>query len=181
LAGPSRCLDAFAVTLNQACDTDDWYTTTVKLQLASLQFCVACRSVPTLHLRVDKKTPARPWSDEDATRPPWRKAAAPPAARPRGFDWRIKEVAWPGSLRRLTFGIGFHRRVDGASWPSSLEQLAFRGALNQPVDRVKWPASLQQLDLGWDFPEPLDRASWPRSLLVLNVGLDFNHSIQNMR
>lgn len=66
-AGPSRCLDAFLVALNQAPDTDEWYTTTVQLQLASPEFCAACRSVPTLHLRVDKHTPTRLRSDGDAS------------------------------------------------------------------------------------------------------------------
>ena len=51
VTGPNRCLDAFSIALNQA-DSSGWYSSTLQLQLASLQFCRVCRSVSTLHLTV---------------------------------------------------------------------------------------------------------------------------------
>lgn len=50
--GLSRSLSAFTVALNLTCEEDQqWYTSTKELQLASRQFCTACREVATLHLR----------------------------------------------------------------------------------------------------------------------------------
>ncbi|CAN0511524.1 unnamed protein product, partial [Ectocarpus sp. 8 AP-2014] len=59
ISGRSKCLDAFVVALNQTCDGGDkrWYASTLELQLVSLEFCGACRRVPTLHVRVDRQTP----------------------------------------------------------------------------------------------------------------------------
>ncbi|CAN0551023.1 unnamed protein product, partial [Ectocarpus sp. 12 AP-2014] len=61
--GKVYCLDAFIVALNQVCDEHDkrWYASTLELQLVSLAFCGACRSVPTLQVRVDHKLPRSLW------------------------------------------------------------------------------------------------------------------------
>lgn len=63
VAGDSRCIDAFMVALNETCGGKKWYISTVQLQLASVEFCVACRSVSTLHLFVDEGTPRHLWAD----------------------------------------------------------------------------------------------------------------------
>eukprot|EP00903_Cladosiphon_okamuranus_P014849 g13750.t1 len=49
-AGQGRCLDAFLAALGQASEGGEkiWYVSTLQLQLASMEFCRACRSVPTL-------------------------------------------------------------------------------------------------------------------------------------
>ncbi|CAN0014854.1 unnamed protein product, partial [Ectocarpus sp. 6 AP-2014] len=62
-AGNSKCLDAFVVALNQACDGQEkrWYVSTLELQLVSLEVCGACRSVQTLHVRVKRQTPPSLW------------------------------------------------------------------------------------------------------------------------
>ncbi|CAM9787639.1 unnamed protein product, partial [Ectocarpus sp. 8 AP-2014] len=59
ISGKSKCLDAFGVALNQTCDGGDkrWYASTLELQLVSLEFCGACRLVPTLHVCVDRQNP----------------------------------------------------------------------------------------------------------------------------
>ncbi|CAN0441526.1 unnamed protein product, partial [Ectocarpus sp. 12 AP-2014] len=46
----SSCLSALIVALNDTCDGTSWYTSTKELQLASLEFCTACRNYPTMHL-----------------------------------------------------------------------------------------------------------------------------------
>lgn len=63
-AGESRCLDAFFVALGQAFHGEQkyWYTSTLELQLASLEVCRACRCVPTLHVRDNDSTPRSLWS-----------------------------------------------------------------------------------------------------------------------
>ncbi|CAM9486440.1 unnamed protein product, partial [Laminaria digitata] len=59
VSGNDRCLEAFTVALNQACWDGEkaWYVSTMHLQLASLEFCTACRAVPTLHVRISRGTP----------------------------------------------------------------------------------------------------------------------------
>ncbi|CAN0190334.1 unnamed protein product, partial [Ectocarpus sp. 12 AP-2014] len=64
ILGRRRCLDAFIVALNQACDGGKrrWYASTLELQLVSLEVCGACRCVPVLHVRVRRRTPRSLWS-----------------------------------------------------------------------------------------------------------------------
>ena len=53
-------LDAFVVSLDQASEGEGrkgWYTSTLELQLASLELYKACRRVSTLRVRVDNVTP----------------------------------------------------------------------------------------------------------------------------
>jgi len=62
-SGKSRCLDAFVVALSQACEGGEnrWYASTLQLQRVSSEMCIACRSAPTLHVRVDDRTPRALW------------------------------------------------------------------------------------------------------------------------
>ena len=58
------CLDAFIVALNQACAAEGekrWYASTLELQLASMEWCRVCRSVPTLHVYVSDQSPRSLW------------------------------------------------------------------------------------------------------------------------
>lgn len=57
-------MDAFIVALNQASDEGRkrWYASTLDLQVVSLELCRACRSIPTLHVRVRERTPRSLWS-----------------------------------------------------------------------------------------------------------------------
>ncbi|CAN0340877.1 unnamed protein product, partial [Ectocarpus sp. 8 AP-2014] len=101
--GPGRCSEAFVVALNTGCDGNVWYTSTKELQLASLQFCVACRNVPTLHLAVyNTHVPARLWNDHAATeartgakRPSTTRV---PVFRPRGVTWGTTSLV---AIRRM--------------------------------------------------------------------------------
>ncbi len=56
-----RCGAAITVTLNQACElgleAGGWYTSTLELQLVSLDFYEACRGVRTLCVNVKEGTP----------------------------------------------------------------------------------------------------------------------------
>lgn len=62
--GTSWCLDAFIVALSQACEGNGkhWYTSTLQLQLTSLELCSACRSVPTLDVKVNGDSPRGLWA-----------------------------------------------------------------------------------------------------------------------
>ncbi|CAN0521524.1 unnamed protein product, partial [Ectocarpus sp. 12 AP-2014] len=70
--GRTRCLDAFVVALSQACEGGKkrWYSSTLELQLTSLDLCRACRSTSILHVRVNDQTPRSLWTSRTAqTRP----------------------------------------------------------------------------------------------------------------
>ncbi|CAN0202173.1 unnamed protein product, partial [Ectocarpus sp. 8 AP-2014] len=59
----SRCLDAFIVALSQprAGGNKQWYASTLQLQLASFDYCRACRRVPTLLVRATRDSPYSLW------------------------------------------------------------------------------------------------------------------------
>lgn len=61
VVGRTLCLDTFTVALNETCSDQGSYLTTENLQLTSLQFCMACCSVSTLHVKVGRLTPRRLW------------------------------------------------------------------------------------------------------------------------
>ncbi|CAN0069951.1 unnamed protein product [Ectocarpus sp. 12 AP-2014] len=51
------------------CDRKSWYTSTKEQQLASLEFCMACRSYQTIHLTVDAQVSRRLLAAADAPPP----------------------------------------------------------------------------------------------------------------
>ncbi|CAN0122972.1 unnamed protein product, partial [Ascophyllum nodosum] len=177
---PNRCLNAFNIALYQA-DGKGWYTSTLQLQLASLQFCVLCRSVSTLHVTIKRRIRARVWKDVPTSDGKVKKTRITrvPVLQPLKLTWRlpvsrlghcsskvlanveqltlgdrndeIDEVTWPSGLRTLIFGLNFNHSIDGIAWPSSLQKLRFKLSFNQPIDAVTWPESLQQLTFGCKF------------------------------
>ncbi|CAN0470839.1 unnamed protein product [Ectocarpus sp. 12 AP-2014] len=62
--GRSKSLEVLVVALNQACDGQRkrWYTSTLELQLVSLELCGASRGAQLLHVRVNGRTPPTLWS-----------------------------------------------------------------------------------------------------------------------
>lgn len=113
---PDRCLDAFIVALHEARDGNSWYTSTKELQLASLQFYSACRSVATLALRVDCHMPCRLLASTDAP-PPNRKRLCSTRVRrlrARRVRWKLStaaEMRTPlyalADAEEIRFGIDF--------------------------------------------------------------------------
>lgn len=205
LAGPSRCLDAFATALTECGDGKEWYTSTAQLQLASYDLCVACRAVPTLHLTVDGGMPARLKTNEAA-------GSRLPAFRPRGITWNlpvsalngkdpvfsdvkvlilghglglvgkgfnrwVDELSLPPKLERLVFSQFHDRPIHRVSWPGSLREIAFGEGFNRPVHRVRWPGSLEKLTFGEGFNQPIDEVKWPASLKELTFGMRFNQPV----
>lgn len=179
------------MALNQACDRQLWYTSTRELQLASLPFCVACRNVTTLHLRVDRSTPRRLLAAADA-RPPGleegRRSTRVPRLRARAVTWNIpSSVKLDSSLYALAeaevfeFGRSFYGSVEDVAWPHRLRVLRFRNSFDEPVAGVSWPPSLQQLEFGFEFDQPVGGVSWPPSLQRIDFGFDFNHPVDGVR
>lgn len=150
---------------------------TGQLQLASLQFCMACRSVPRMHLRVELGTPRHLWVA--ATRLRTRNEMQPitarvPAFRPRKVTWDIQAATLDAasdplaSVECIKFGESFDGSFDGIVWPRNIKQIKFDVySSNMSIDMVRWPQSLQQLRFGHYFNRPIDMVQWPSSLLQL--------------
>lgn len=55
-------MDAFNVALNHAGDSWLSFESTMELQLVSLEFCVACRTVAVVHVKLEEGTPRSLWA-----------------------------------------------------------------------------------------------------------------------
>lgn len=178
------------------------------LQLASLPFCIACRSISTLHVTVGKNTPRRLWvtpaeqpstptsesrrryhqgSDSSLVRLPFLRA--------RGVMWKSCASAKfmscendiLANLERVKFSPAFTRSLESVIWPQGVKIIIFdeRGLgetskYNQPIENVEWPASLQQLAFGSKFNQPIKWVRWPASLQRLAFGKEFNQPIDGV-
>ena len=187
-AGPTRCLDAFLIALNQA-DSSGWYLLTSQLQLASLKVCELCRSVSTLHLTVENCLHALACADSTASDLKVKKLRGTrvPTLRPLLLTWKLplfclnrfssKALA---NIKKLMFGKHFNEEINDIRWLSSLEQLTFGQGFNQAIDSVCWPATVQQLHFGCRFNQPINHVAWPASLKQLIFGVYFNQIIKDV-
>eukprot|EP00903_Cladosiphon_okamuranus_P014166 g13165.t1 len=190
--GKRRSVNAFAVALDQACGGGEkrWYTSTLELQLASLELCRACRRVPTLHSAAMEQ-----WAGsleeisfggafhESITGVEWptfarmlsfRKAFnQPDLTLESAFNQPITGVDWPASSQEICVGDAFNQPMAGVVWPSSLRVLRFGfspSSFNQPITGVEWPVSLVELSFGEAFNQPIVGVTWPASLQELSFG-----------
>ena len=90
-SGDERSLDVLAVALGQDSPGGMWYVSTLELQLACFEVCVACRAVPTVHVVVDKNMPLSLWGDDGSTNnspnAPARRRL--PSLRAASVTWRM--------------------------------------------------------------------------------------------
>lgn len=140
LPGGSLCLDAFIVTVNQAHirGMRRCYTSTLEPQLASMEFCKACRSVPTLHVRIGAQAPRNLWlppesqtssnspSSEDCI------SSRVPVVRAHGMTWTlpmevlVRHVAtklWEWLVRFQLEGSISAASLESVVWPKHLKRL----------------------------------------------------------
>lgn len=185
------------MALNQASDVEAWYASTKNLHLASLPFCAACRSVATLHLKVDADTPeqlvAAPPLDDEEERVP--------RLRARRVTWMLptaemlsKPIYALADVRVWAFGVFFNDSLEDMVWPGRLSRLVlgdrhsngpraakeFRKSFNMPIAGVEWPTSLQSIVFGDRFTHPVDKAKWPPSLKQVTFGVFFNEPIADV-
>ena len=181
-AGLNRCLDAFIVALSQVSEGKGlwdrpWYTSTKELQLASLEFCAACRNTPTMCVTVEEGTPARLWMRTAAleTRSAKRlNSTRVPVVRADGVVW--KRSGWAlqtmgdvlSEAKSFSFGHEFDGDIRGVAWPSGLKKIYFGNSFDQPITEVAWPASIEMLTFGESFSWPLLGVTWPVSLRELD-------------
>ncbi|CAN0021025.1 unnamed protein product, partial [Ectocarpus sp. 6 AP-2014] len=100
----TSCLNAFVVALNGACEGKTWYTSILELQLASLEFCMACRNYPTMKLKVDARIPRRLLATDDAPhlQSEWLCGTRVPRLRARRVSW---DMATAAELRDPIFAM----------------------------------------------------------------------------
>ncbi|CBJ28452.1 conserved unknown protein [Ectocarpus siliculosus] len=182
------CLSSLIVALNETCDGTSWYTSTKELQRASLEFCIACRNYPIMHLKVDPQIPRNLLAAADAPPPHpkrlcWTRV---PRLRARSVTWNMRAAAELGNpifaitdVDCLEFGGTFDGSLEAVTWPRRLKMIEFlyTSPFNQPLELIKWPESLQHLVLGGDFNHSINDVEWPPSLHELGFGYSFNQPI----
>ncbi|CAB1103084.1 unnamed protein product [Ectocarpus sp. CCAP 1310/34] len=178
--GPTRkfCLEALIVALNETCDGKSWYTSTKELQLASLDFCIACRNCQTVHLNVDEQIPRRLLASADAPPPHpkrlcWTRV---PRLRSRRVTWNMPTAAKLRTpifamtdMEYLEFGDAFGDSLEAVPWPEHLRTMEFHhdSPFDQTIELVQWPPFLQNVTFGGDFNQPIERVKFPASLQQL--------------
>ncbi|CAM9929086.1 unnamed protein product [Laminaria digitata] len=177
-----RWLHIFEIALKQT-ERGKWFESTLELQLASFQLCVACRGVRTLLVTIGFSIPLSLWGGDDPSDDPheptkWRQV---PPLRAPSVAWimpvdtlvptllesdllsgvesmmmlnAVRLVSWPPSLHRLTIG-GSKRPFRSITWLKSLVELNFGYFFNQPIAGVVWPPSLLRLTFGDSFSQPI--------------------------
>ncbi|CAN0035741.1 unnamed protein product [Ectocarpus fasciculatus] len=171
-------LKALVVTLNETCDGTSWYTSTVELQLASLEICVACRTYRTMHLKVDPNIPRWLLAASDAQPPhPTRLGRTRvPRLKARRVTWNMRTaealvnpILTMTDVDCLKFGHDFEGSLEAVTWPRRLKSIDIGSSFrfNNPIDMIEWPESLQTLEFGWEFNRPIERAHFPESLQKL--------------
>lgn len=165
---------------------------TRQLQLASLQCCIACRSVVTLDVRVEDDTPPDFWAprtqqaDPMTGVPPIRALSAPWALSASQLS-RCSRMELSKGLDRLQLGVDFLQpgaaaieSLDSMVWPYTLKRLVSDDRFYRPVDRVGWPACLEQLTFGYSFNQQIAGIDGPASLQQLAFGSWFNEPIHGV-
>lgn len=162
-AAGNRCVEAFTVALEQASEGGEkrWIASTLELQLASLEYCRACRNVPTLHVRVYDTTPRSLWFSGQ-TQPNMDNSK-------RRISTRVPVVR----TLRLTWGLSMEALQQSATmemwiW---LEVLELRGSSSADnLDSMIWPQGLKRLVLDTFFGTPVEEMSLPTSRTVIIGG-----------
>ena len=192
--GSNRCLDAFNVALRQACEGGGkrWYGSTLELQLVSLEYCSACRSLPILHMIVDDGTPRSLWSPRksdsgsDAHSYKIRVTRRVPVVHALRLTWNLSvEVLLQHAAGELWASLEFLQlrgSVSAASlrsvaWPRGLEMLVLDNHFEGAVGEVSWPVSLKRFEFGDEFNQPITGVAWPAPLRELSFGRTFDQPI----
>eukprot|EP00903_Cladosiphon_okamuranus_P017884 g16457.t1 len=172
----------------------------MELQLVSLDFCRACRSTPTLRLRVHDETP-QSLSLAPGAEPPivigWSTVWMPSPRVPRVCAmcllWTLPvgillrsaaEELWQWLEVLVLRGVGFEAgytelgSLDGVVWPTSLQKLILDvRRLETPLQSMLWPAGLLTLEFGNLFNERIAGVAWPHSIKSIHFGNIFNQSL----
>ncbi|CAM9529905.1 unnamed protein product [Laminaria digitata] len=191
-----RWLHIFEIALKQT-ERGKWFESTLELQLASFELCVACRGVRTLLVTIGFSIPLSLWGGDDHSDDPlkptkWRQV---PPLRAASVAWIMPvDTLVPTLLESdLQSGRGCFRSVgdDAAvvTWADLSD--AGRDRLKNAVRLVSWPPSLHRRTIGgpkrpsrvkgYPFSDLMywlvESITWSKSLVELNFGYYFNQPI----
>ena len=166
----------------------------MNLQLVSLEFCILCRSVSTLHLTVKRGISTKIWEDINAPdgKAKRQRCTRIPTLRPRKVTWRLPESQLARCSRALLDNVehiildsyyipGRTENTDKAiSWPPSLQKLTFGSRFEKDIRKFEFPMSLQQLVFASNFNQPIGKVMMPESLEILSFGGVFNLQINGV-
>lgn len=173
----SLCLQAFNIALSGCYHGKRWYTSTLQLQLASLNYCIACRSVPTLHLLVDDDTPRQmldaacdagtkdSCSLTHGSNGSKRQHSGCSARKnvthvlpSRGSEAGCSNSRVPMfHARGVTWGLSSSARLSRPIYAlSKVELFVFGNAFNDSVETVMWPPRVRRLVFDIQF----ERMEW---------------------
>lgn len=188
MPGKRRCFDAIVIKqvgersvgtrLRGSCN---WHP--------SVAFCRACRSIPTMHVRVDSRTPASLWSSRrtptqpnpHSSRAGW--SSRVPVVRAYSLTWGLTTCVlvdtadselWAWSERLELQGLVSSASLRWVMWPRWLKQLVLNTSLEGSVKAMRWSPSLQILAFGRWFNQPVTGVAWPPPLQHLFFGNGFD-------
>lgn len=90
-------------------------------------------------------------------------------------------IAFPKSLKNMTFGHRFDQSLTGFTFPIALESLTFGPSFNQSLQNAALPGKLQVLTFGQDFNQSLEGVCFPSSLQSLTFGYCFDQSLDGVQ
>lgn len=183
VSGSVGWLDIFAIALSQASE-GKWYASTLELQLACFEACVACRDVRTLRVTVDSKMPLSLWDDHDflndCVKEPERRQLPP--LRATAVAWKMPDgvpasvLSKAALLREVTWmqvtGVTCNHldtKYTGLSHDSKL-QPAPPMAFSPKRYFAAILGCFGEADLGSNTIQCLDSKSWPPALCQLSLG-----------
>lgn len=211
-AGYSGSLDAFIVALSQAYDggagegdMKGWFVSNRELQLASLDLCRACRSMPSLLVCIGAATPRRLWDPAGARRAAPQRLFANSTISSRVPALQVRSVRWmlcssipshvapvDQELRTGSRKQGVGGASGGAPASDSLAPGARRwsllACLVRSTGRLLMSAGKRVMYSSRDGPVPdaaglngeVREVCWPASLRHVEFGADFNESIKGV-
>lgn len=158
---------------------------TLELQLASLEFCAACRSTPILRVRVTDQTRRSLWSPRKAqtgrymTRSKVRISSRVLVVRAFRLAWELPmkvllESAATELWKRSEYlylqgAVPPAGRLEPVVWPKRLKHLTFNTGLKTVMEAGLWPEFLIRLALLGGFDEPIAGVECPSSLQQLEI------------
>ena len=147
-SGNDRCLQAFTAALNQACGGGGktWYVSTMNLQLASVQLCIACRAVAPLHVRLGQGIPRSMWATDISPAQPATEVAELPVPS-RVPVVQMLSATWDIDLRTFRSSQRPCAEAPSRGWRLKLSCFSVEGGVNS----VTWPVSLLKLSFGAGF------------------------------
>lgn len=170
-----------------------WYTSTKRLQEASIQVCTAVRRVPRAKLVVRDDTPPVPIPPvvlANETHPEIHVSThgtRVPRILAHSVEWDLlsavvlsRYMSALADVKDMMFSERYDDRVQGVTWPDSVVSLEFGAYFDQAIDGVQWPAFLEDIKFGSLFNHALGGATWPSTLERIVVSADFDRGIEGV-